>query len=188
MQTFNRFRLLHAALAVSFVVAWLTGEGEGDLHRWPGYAVLALTVVRLTLLPLVSGFPRLWPDWRRLSLAAAVSRALTLALFAVLLATAASGIAMQLTASGDKPASPQASLTPAAHDEGAEDDSEHEADARGDEEDGEHEGESWLEEAHEVLAHLGLLLVGGHLAWLLAVRRDALLLMLAGRRPAGRQS
>ncbi len=40
-------RLFHWALLASFAIAWATAEEWDDLHEWTGYAALALIVFRL---------------------------------------------------------------------------------------------------------------------------------------------
>jgi len=40
-------RVFHWSLAVSFVVAWLSGDDWKTLHLWAGYAVAALIALRL---------------------------------------------------------------------------------------------------------------------------------------------
>jgi cytochrome b len=40
-------RVFHWSLAVSFVIAWLSGDDWKTLHLWAGYAVAALIAMRL---------------------------------------------------------------------------------------------------------------------------------------------
>lgn len=40
-------RLFHWSLVTAFVIAWLTGEGSRVVHEWAGYVVAALVVFRL---------------------------------------------------------------------------------------------------------------------------------------------
>ena len=40
-------RICHWSLVVFFAIAYVTGEGESDLHIYSGYAVLGLVVIRL---------------------------------------------------------------------------------------------------------------------------------------------
>ena len=42
-------RLFQWSLVASFAIAWLTAEGEPDLHEWAGYAAAALITFRIVL-------------------------------------------------------------------------------------------------------------------------------------------
>lgn len=101
MVVLQRLRLYHAVLAALVVLAYLTGEA-GIVHAWLGYGVAAVIIFRLIWA--TSGVPQLglmrfYPHFQGLKLDnamthPAISRTLMLSIAVTVIATAATGIAM----------------------------------------------------------------------------------------------
>lgn len=176
MSAMHRLRLYHAALAVLAVAAYLTGE-LGLIHAWLGYAVAAIIVLRL-LAALLGvrqlGLMRFYPDFASLQLDRrvthpAISHTLLLGIAFSLIATTATGIAMDRGGALGL-GTPAESVSWQAAD---------------DERDGaigrrarEQRGEGLLAKLHEALADLLLGLVGLHVVYLLLFKRPLALYML----------
>lgn len=172
MSPMHRLRAVHAALLVLVVASYISGEW-GAVHSWLGYGVAAVILVRLALvftgLPQL-GLSRFYPHFAGLKLDnvathPAVSRILLVAIAVLLLGTVATGIALD----GGRVfgfADPAGTTTVF----GAEDGDEGHADAEGE--------EGPMGEAHELFANLLMLLVGVHVAYLLAFKRPLAKFML----------
>lgn len=200
-------RIFHWSLVIAFALAYVTGETETVVHDWLGYAVLALIAVRL-----VWGFvgshyarfgefvyaPRTVLGYARDMVTGRSRRYLghnplggwmVIALLVSLTATGISGYALH---AGDGAGSPTAvsAISPiaTAHAHRGE---KHDRDKKdGDDgEDKEREGgDEWLEEVHEFLAELTLLLVflhvGGVALSSLMHRENLVRAMFTGRKRA----
>lgn len=172
MSPMHRLRAVHAALLVLVVASYISGEW-GAVHSWLGYGVAAVILVRLALvftgLPQL-GLSRFYPHFAGLKLDnvathPAVSRILLVAIAVLLLGTVATGIALdggRVFGFAD-PAGAAAVFE-------AEDGDEGHADAEGE--------EGPMGEAHELFANLLMLLVGVHVAYLLAFKRPLAKFML----------
>ena len=167
-------RLFHWSLVATFIIAWLSGEEEGLLHVYAGYAVMGLVVFRLLWGFIGTRHARfrsfLYSPQRTLrylgSLFSSVPEHYTghnpaggwmiVALLASLLVTGYTGL-LAYGAEGKGPladAGPAIGLVSVAHADYDEDD---------EWEDHENEAEEFWEEAHEFFANFTLLLVVVHL-------------------------
>ena len=191
-------RIFHWSLVALFLLSFVSGEEESALHTWAGYAVLALVVLR-TLWGFVGPRHARFGDFvrgpagiiayakdllllrsRRYLGHNPLGGAMIMAMLVTLLATGASGLALQQARQGGgaiASAAAAAYAAPAALISSARaDDHEH----------GKEGGEEWLEELHEFLAHFMLLLVAGHLAGVVlnsAMHRENLVrAMFTGRK------
>lgn len=173
MKTIHLIRGYHAALAVSFVLAYLTGE-LGLIHTWLGYGVAAIIVLRLGLaLTGVRqlGLEKFYPSFEGLQLDNAlthpmISRTLLLGISASLILTVLTGIFMD----GGKAiglADANIVVGSAYADDGYEYERE-----------GHHDENEFLEEGHEFFANLMLLFVGAHIAYLFLFKRPLAKFML----------
>lgn len=187
MQTvLARLRLFHAFLAVTALLAYVTGEA-GIIHAWLGYGIAVLILLRLAWA--LSGAPQLGlsryaphfsaPATGRLLLHPAISRTLLLAIALTVAGATATGIMMDrgralslATAAGPTEAAAGDIMVVDRHD-----DEDHgnaavtggTAGTHDDEEEGEHEG-GIVYELHEVLANGMLLAVALHVSYLLLFR------------------
>ncbi|WP_417777952.1 2Fe-2S iron-sulfur cluster-binding protein [Stutzerimonas xanthomarina] len=171
MAAFNRFRLFHWLLAGFFLGVYLSGDDAELLHIWLGYGLVILLVWRLLIVPLrLRGFPALLPPkgQRRKPGLSAIGKWLTagaLASFAL-----ASLVGLGMVDNGDVLAA-LPGVGPAVF--GAASD----IDFVG-----------WMgdaEEVHELLANLGLWLIGLHIGYVLLFRRKMVWPILRGTTPAG---
>lgn len=177
----HRVRIFHAALAVLVFLAFVTAEA-GGVHDWLGYGVALAVLFRLvwmtTGLPQL-GLMRFYPSFDGLRLGNAVthpaiSKLLLAGIGVLLLLTTVTGIAMdrgRALGIGDPPVA--AVRTADRHDDSREQ--------------REREEEGMLEELHESAGNLLMLVVLGHVSYLLLFKRPLALFMLFARRPKVRQ-
>jgi cytochrome b len=178
----HSIRAYHAVLALLVLLAYVTSEW-GTIHAWLGYGVGLMIVIRLGLA--ASGLPQLglerfYPHFTGLNLSRitthpAISRSILLAIAISLVTVTATGMFMDAgrTFSGAAPAL-QSDL-PATT--GAEDGKHYEAHGEESEEADDKDGGP-LGEVHEFFGNLILLLVGSHVAYLLAFKRSLVRFML----------
>lgn len=167
-------RAYHALLAVLAVLAYLTGE-LGLIHAWLGYGLALVIVLRLVAAAGVVvgarqlGLQRFYPHFEGLRFDnvmthPAVSRAILVVIAVSLIGATATGVAMD---GGRAVGLAEISVVaPARAEEGG-----RSRPARS-------LGEKALKEAHELLANLMLLAVGGHVGYLLLFRRPLARFML----------
>lgn len=185
MNAMYRLRLSHAALAILVVAAYLTGEVHG-VHAWIGYGVAVVIAVRIGLA--FSGAPQLglmrfYPafDGLRLGNLAThpmISHALLLGIAISLLGVMATGIMMDRGRTlGLADASPAATAYV--------DDDRDEAgmDMRAMSAGAEDEEGEWLEELHETLANILIILVVLHVTYLVIFKRPIARFMLFAAKP-----
>lgn len=189
MNALFKLRWMHAALAVLATAAYLTGEA-GLVHAWLGYGVAAVLLIRLALA--FGGAPQLglfrfYPHFEGLRLGnlathPAISRTLLLAIALSLVAVTSTGLVMDR---GRTLGLAAAAAIPAALAD--DDDDEAGASPSGERRENDRDGGA-LEEIHETAGNLLALLVGLHVAYLLAFKRPLALFMLFLRtpRPPGR--
>ncbi len=169
-------RIFHWSLASVFLITYASGEQGFALHEWSGYAVLALVVLR-TVWGVVGTRHARFSDFVRGPAAVIgyakdllrfrprrylghnpLGGAMIIIMLATLIATGASGLALQQTRDGGGAFASAAAAAyvaaPAPISEARADDDEHENG----------ENEEWLEELHEILAHFMVLLVLAHIA------------------------
>jgi len=173
----HRIRLFHAALAALVLLAYATGDDD-SVHCWLGYAVVFLVVVRiawgLTGVPQL-GLMKYYPHFEGLRLDnamthPAISRSLLLAIALSIITTAATGIAMDRGRTlGFAPAAVSVATSTSQADEALR--------GRLARERKRHHPK-WLEEVHEVVANLVLVIVGCHVTYLLIWKRPLALFML----------
>ena len=172
-------RLFHWSLVAAFAIAWLTGDDESRLHELAGYAVVGLVLVRIVWGFIGTRYARFSDFVYRPSAVLGYVRemlgrkpkhylghnplggVMVLALLASLLATGATGLAVQGAEQGTGPfaalATGAAPTMPGVIAKAV---------AGDDDEDGNDEaenGEVWGE-LHELFANLTLLLVALHIA------------------------
>jgi cytochrome b len=171
MNIIKTLRLYHAALAISALLAYVTGE-LGLIHAWLGYGVALIIIFRL-LLALGGtsqlGLLKFYPSFQGLN----ISNALT---HPAISKTLLSGIALSVvfvTITGIMMDEGKALgladvniITPALADDN-----------------GEYEGENdeeggFIGEAHEFFANIMLLFVGMHVTYLFLFKRSLALYML----------
>lgn len=197
-------RLFHWSLVLAFIVAYLTGEEEDDLHIYAGYVILGLILFRLlwgfigTRHARFSDFvrsPTEIANYIRDMLAGRAKRyighnpaggAMILALLLGLAITTWSGLEVYAIEEGAGPlagASNISLISPAYADD---DDDEHEYGHQKDEDEGE---EEFWEEIHEVSANLVLLLVILHVLGVVVSGRihheNLVRAMITGRKKSG---
>lgn len=175
MNIMHRIRLYHAALAVLAILAYLTGE-LGIVHSWLGYAVAI--VITLRLIWALSGNPnvglmRFYPLFDGLKLSnvfthPAVTKIFMLGIALNLLATVATGIAMDKGEAIGLANVNVMSMAYADEDEHAEND-------EGQTEDSYGEG---LEDLHEFFANFLLIFVVLHVCYLVLFKRTLAKFML----------
>ena len=173
MSPMHRLRAVHAALGLVVIAAYVSGEW-GDVHSWIGYGVVLIIGARLALM--FTGLPQLglirfYPQFAGLKLDnalthPAISRSLLVAIAFCLLGTVLTGVALdrgEALGMGEKTSLGQsATESEPAEDEAA---------------DGDGPGEAF-EEIHETLANMLMLLIGVHVAYLLAFKRPLAKFML----------
>ena len=175
MLVMTRLRAYHAALAALVLAAYFSTEW-GAVHAWLGYGVAAVILLRgvmaLTGAPQL-GLMRFYPQIRGLKLDnafthPAISRILLLGVAVCLIGVTGTGVMMDrgraLSARPAPIASPAAGET---------------------DEDGEHDGgeggeDSPLGEIHELFGHGLMLLVAGHVTYLLLFKRPLARFMILG--------
>ena len=168
MNVIKFLRLYHAALAITAILAYITGE-LGIIHAWLGYGVALIIVMRLIwAMSGVSqlGLSKFYPSFEGIKFNNALTHP---AISRILLA----GIALSVIA---------VTITGMMMDEGksiglAEIKMITPALADGNEEYGEGD-ESFLSESHEFLANVMLLFVGMHVTYLILFKRPLALFML----------
>ncbi len=167
-------RAYHALLAVLALLAYLTGE-LGLIHAWLGYGLALVIVLRLVAASGVVvgarqlGLQRFYPHFEGLRFDnvmthPAVSRTILVVIAVSLIGATATGIAMD---GGRAVGLAEISVVAPAQAEEAR----RSRPARS-------LGEKVLKEAHELLANLMLLAVGGHVGYLLLFRRPLARFML----------
>jgi 3-ketosteroid 9alpha-monooxygenase subunit B len=171
----HRIRLYHAALAVLAILTYLTGE-LGIVHSWLGYAVAI--VITLRLIWALSGNPnvglmRFYPLFDGLKLSnvfthPAVTKIFMLGIAVNLLATVATGIAMD---KGDAIGLANVNVVSMAY----ADEDEHAENHDGQTEDSFGEG---LEDLHEFFANFLLIFVALHVCYLVLFKRTLAKFML----------
>lgn len=160
LSAFARFRFFHATLAVLAVLAYVTAEA-GWIHAWIGYSLAAVFLARLVAAVVA---PRLMarPGWLlrpqdmdlRQGLASPlVGKVLQVLIVACLISVTLTGVAMQ-----QKWTATWANSTIVSQ-------------AIADEREDEEEAEGPYSELHEASANLLFVLVGLHIAYLIAFRR-----------------
>lgn len=194
MAAMHRLRAYHALLALLVVFAFLSPEW-GHVHSWLGYGVTAMVLVRLVLA--LTGAPQLglmrfYPHFHGLKLGTvfthpAISGALLLGIAICVIGVTGTGIALDKgrtfglgrteVRQQALPATPELPILRGDDDEDGE--------RRGGGGDDDEGGEA-IEEVHEVLGNLLMVLVGGHVAYLLLFKRPLARFMLflqPARRP-----
>lgn len=168
MSIMERLRTYHAALAGLTVATFATGEA-GMIHAWLGYAIALVILGRLAAAMAglkQLGLARFYPQFAGLRLGTtlthpAISKALLAGIAACLIAVTATGIHLD---GGRSLGLAAAAVGEARHHGGL------------------------VEEAHEALANLLLVLVGLHILYLVISKRSLARFMLflapAGGRPA----
>lgn len=180
MSVMSRIRLYHAALAITALLAYLTGD-INPLHAWLGYGVAAIIGLRL-LWALAgerqAGLMRFYPKFAGLKLEKAathpaISRTLMLGIALSLMVIVGTGIAMDqgraLRLNGADGVAPAISAEQRESRAAHHDDDEHE---EGHDEDGP------LSEVHESAVNLLLLFVALHVTYLLTFKRPLAKFML----------
>lgn len=171
MSLLHRIRIFHATLAVLVVITYLTAE-VGTIHDWLGYAVAVAILFRIvwmtTGLPQL-GLQRFYPSFEGLRLGnalthPAISKTLLLGIAASLTITTITGIAMDRGRT--LRLAQTAIMTPALADD---DDRKQES---GSGEDG------LLEELHETMGNLLMMIIAVHVGYLLLAKRPLALFML----------
>lgn len=163
-------RLFHWCLVVSFAVAWLTADAWDDIHEWAGYAAAALAVFRIIWGVVGSRYARFTQFVRGpaavAAYAAACARRKERRYIGHNPAGAAMIVALILTLLGTALTGWMFTL-----------------DAFW--------GDAWVEEAHEALADVMLILVGLHIAGVIYAslrhRENLVRAMVTGRKatPSG---
>lgn len=185
MPVMSRLRAYHGLLAILVIAAYFSAEA-GGVHAWLGYGVLAVIVLRLIMA--LTGAPQLglsrfYPQIQGLKLDNAfthpmISRVLLLGIAACLIGVTATGVAMdqgRRFSPAPAPLSAPARIDAAPEAEEAEEDEGGEAGEGGP-----------LGEAHELFANGLMLLVAGHVTYLLLFKRPLARFMIFGaaRKPA----
>jgi len=186
MTTISRLRIFHATLATLVLLAYFTGDDD-PLHRWLGYGVALLVLIRLiwglTESPQL-GLMKFYPHFTGLRLTnamthPAISRTLLLCIALSVILTAGTGIAMD----GGRTLGFGAAPTPELHvrvmtrkDDQVERRREH-SERR----------PEWLEDTHELSGNLVLISVALHVIYLFLFKRPLALFMLFMNKPTTRK-
>ncbi|MET3667496.1 cytochrome b/b6 domain-containing protein [Caulobacter sp. 1776] len=178
MPVMTRLRAYHAVLAVLVLAAYFSTEW-GAVHAWLGYGVAVVILVRVVMA--LTGAPQLglmrfYPQIHGLKLDnafthPAISRVLLLGIAACLIGVTATGIAMD-RGRALKPASIDTTAPAVAQ-----------GDRRGEREGGEEDEdgeESPFGEIHELFGNGLMLLVAGHVTYLLLFKRPLARFMILG--------
>ncbi len=170
-------RIFHWSLVIGFSIAWLTGEDEGQLHIYSGYAVLGLVLFRILWGFIGSRYARfsdfLYPPGKVMSYLRSLRTPtpehytghnpaggwMILALLTSLLLTSVSGLKIY-GVEGHGPLASLPSVTATIISPAAADSGEHESE-NGERE--ENSAEEFWEEIHEWFSNLTLLLVALHI-------------------------
>ncbi|MFY8096125.1 MAG: cytochrome b/b6 domain-containing protein [Niveispirillum sp.] len=178
----HSIRAYHAILALLVLLAYVTSEW-GAIHAWLGYGVGLMILIRLGLA--ASGLPQLglerfYPHFTGLNLGRitthpAISRSILLAIAISLVTVTATGMVMDAgrTFSAAAPPPPSEFSASTAAEDGTHSRDQLEEVEEADDQDG-----GPLGEVHEFFGNLILLLVGGHVAYLLAFKRSLVRFML----------
>ncbi|MDP5032639.1 cytochrome b/b6 domain-containing protein [Paraglaciecola sp.] len=164
MNTIQFVRIYHAALAVLAILAYLSAE-LGIVHVWLGYSVALVIILRLMWV--LSGNPnvglmRFYPSFEGLKLAnafthPAVTKVFMLGIAVSLLATTATGIAMD---KGKAIGLTQVSVVSVAYADDSQKANKHQQ-----------KNEEGLKDSHEFFANLLVFFVGLHVCYLLVFKR-----------------
>jgi cytochrome b len=165
----QHLRLYHAILAISAILAYLSGE-MGLVHAWLGYGVAAIIVFRLGWALIGArelGLKRFYPVFTGLKLDnvfthPAVSRTLLLGIALLLIGVTATGIAMDRGYALGQGTSDRSSSAVSIGD--VKTAAVGDADKSG-------ENETWLGELHDALANLLLIFVVTHIVYLVSFKR-----------------
>ena len=163
MSIIHRIRLYHAVLVVLVVISYLSGEW-GLIHSWLGYGVAA--VIAMRLIAALSGVPQLglsrfYPDFAGLDFTRAfshpaISKTLLFGIAVTLIGATVTGIALD---KGDALGIAGLGLATALADDDEDDDN-----------DGK-DGNEFMEEAHEILSDLLILIAVLHIAYVWSFKR-----------------
>jgi len=182
----SRLRMFHVALATSVLLAYFTGDDD-PLHRWLGYSVALLVLIRLiwglTGSP-QPGLMKYYPHFTGLRLTSAmthpaISRTLLLCIALSVILTAGSGIAMdggRTLGFGATP-TPELSVRVTTR----KDDQVERRRERSE------KHPEWLEETHELAGNLVLISVTLHVIYLFLFKRPLALFMLFMNKPTTRK-
>jgi 3-ketosteroid 9alpha-monooxygenase subunit B len=173
MSMMHRLRIYHALLAALVIAAYISGEW-GTIHLWLGYGIAVVIILRLLFAfagaPQL-GLARFYPQFTDLKLdsiftSPIISRSLLLGIAVCLIGVTLTGFGLD---GGRGLGIAQSQIASSAY---ADDDDEH-GKRRGDREEN-----KVLEEAHELFSNLLMLLVAGHVTYLLAFKRPIARFML----------
>lgn len=158
MSVMHRIRIYHAVLAVTALLAYITGEWE-PIHNYLGYGIACVVVFRL-LWALSGerqlGLMRFYPNFEGLNLSNAfthpsISKTLMLGIAVSIISVTSTGILMDEGKTlGYSTASPSI-----------------EAADTGKKRKTKHRGNEFLEETHEFFGNMMLLFVGAHVSYIL---------------------
>lgn len=188
MNAMYRLRLSHAALAMLATAVYLTGE-SGAIHEWLGYGILIVIIIRIAMA--FTGAPQLglmrfYPSFEGMKLGnfathPAISRTLLAGIAICLIGAVTTGVMMD---KGETLGFAAQLLVPAAladSDNAADLENSASEDRNTGEKD---EQENGIGEIHETFSNILLILVGLHIAYLLAFKRPIARFMLFAAKPA----
>ncbi len=169
MNIIKTLRLYHATLAISAILAYVTGE-LGLIHAWLGYGVGLIIIFRLLLA--LGGTPQLglskfYPSFEGLNTKNSfthpgISKILLFGIAVSVILVTVTGIMMD---QGKAIGLANIDIVPPAL---ADDDDEYE----------DREGDGFIGESHELFANIMLLFVGMHVTYLLIFKRPLAMYML----------
>ncbi|MDD3020757.1 MAG: cytochrome b/b6 domain-containing protein [Alphaproteobacteria bacterium] len=176
MKTIQFIRAYHAVLAISAILAYVTGE-MGLIHAWLGYGVAGIIVLRLVSALTGArqlGLEKFYPNFEGLQLGNAlthpvISRVLLLGIAVSLTLAVITGILMD---NGKSIGLAEASIVTEAF---ADDEFEYEGSEH-------HDENEFFEEIHEFFANMMLLFVGVHVTYLLLFKQPLAKFMLFMKR------